>query len=145
MRTSWGRSEQPRRDVPRTSDCDVPWTSDRDGQIGSLGDVLRTLEGNVLRTSWGPIFGCWVHCPSNRYIKKLQSSINVSKYFHFCCFLLPLLQINYQLKYWQSEYFYKQKQPSIGVLIKRYSENMQQVYCRTPMKCDFNKVTEQLY
>ena len=30
-----------------------------------------------------------------------------------------------------------QKQPSIGVLIKRYSENMQQVYRTTPMlKCD---------
>ena len=33
------------------------------------------------------------------------------------------------------------KQPSIGVLRKRCSENMQQIYRRTPMpKCDFNKV-----
>ena len=33
-----------------------------------------------------------------------------------------------------------QKQPSRGVLIKRCSENMQQIYKRTPMpKCDFNK------
>ena len=32
-----------------------------------------------------------------------------------------------------------QKQPSGGVLIKRYSENMQQIYRRTPMpKYDFN-------
>ena len=28
----------------------------RDGQIGSLGDILVTLEGNLLWTSWGPIF-----------------------------------------------------------------------------------------
>ena len=40
----------------------------------------------------------------------------------------------------------KQKQPSIGVLKKRCSENMQLIYRRTPMpKCDFNKVTLQLY
>ena len=38
-----------------------------------------------------------------------------------------------------------QKHPSIGVLIKRLSENMQQIYRRTPMsKCDFNKVAKQL-
>ena len=33
-----------------------------------------------------------------------------------------------------------QKQPSRGVLIKSFSENMQQIYRKTPMpKCDFNK------
>ena len=31
----------------------------RDAQIGSLGDVLGTLEGDVLGTSWGPIFVGW--------------------------------------------------------------------------------------
>ena len=32
------------------------------------------------------------------------------------------------------------KPPSIGVLIKRCSENMQKIYCRTHApKCDFNK------
>ena len=36
------------------------------------------------------------------------------------------------------------KQPSRGVLKKRCSENMQQIYKRTPMsKCDFNKATKQ--
>ena len=29
------------------------------GQIGSLGDVLGRLEGDVLGTSWGPIFAGW--------------------------------------------------------------------------------------
>ena len=34
-----------------------------------------------------------------------------------------------------------EKQPSTGVLRKRCSENMQQIYRRTPMsKCEFNKV-----
>ena len=39
-----------------------------------------------------------------------------------------------------------QKQPSRGVLRKRFSENMKQIYRRTPMpKYDFNKVAKQLY
>ena len=34
-----------------------------------------------------------------------------------------------------------QKQPSRGVFLKNCSENMKQIYRRTPMrKCDFNKV-----
>ena len=38
-----------------------------------------------------------------------------------------------------------QKQPSRGALKKRCSENMQQIYWRTPMpKCDFNKVALEL-
>ena len=38
-----------------------------------------------------------------------------------------------------------QKQPPRGVLKKRCSENMQQIYRRKPMpKCDFNKVAKQL-
>ena len=41
---------------------------------------------------------------------------------------------------------YGQKQPYRGFLIKRYSENMQQI-CRTASmpKCDFNKVVKQLF
>ena len=39
-----------------------------------------------------------------------------------------------------------QKQPLRGVLKKKCSENMQQIYRRTSMpKCDFNKVPKQLY
>ena len=39
-----------------------------------------------------------------------------------------------------------QKQPSRGVLKKRCSENMQQIYRRKPMpNCDFNKTAKQLY
>ena len=40
----------------------------------------------------------------------------------------------------------KQKQPSRDVLIKRCSENIQQIYKKTLMpKCDFNKVALQRY
>ena len=40
----------------------------------------------------------------------------------------------------------KQKQPSRGVLKKRCSENMQQIYRRTRIpKRDFSKVALQLY
>ena len=39
-----------------------------------------------------------------------------------------------------------QKQPSRGILMKRYSENIQQNYRSTLMpKCDFNKAVLQLY
>ena len=46
-----------------------------------------------------------------------------------------------------------QKQPSIGVLTKSCSENMQRIYRRTTLpkcdlikaRCDFNKVAKQLY
>ena len=39
-----------------------------------------------------------------------------------------------------------QKHPSKGVLIKKCSENMLQIYKRKPTpKCDFNKVVKQLY
>ena len=42
--------------------------------------------------------------------------------------------------------FKLQKQPPRGVLRKRCSEKMQQIYRRTPIpKCDFNKVALQLY
>ena len=41
-------------------------------------------------------------------------------------------------KFWKTR-----KQPTIGVLMTRCSENMQQIYRRTPMpKFDFNKVAK---
>ena len=48
------------------------------------------------------------------------------------CFLFPAMMV-----------IHGQKQPSIGFTRKRYSENILQIYSRTPMpKCDFNKVTQ---
>ena len=36
-----------------------------------------------------------------------------------------------------------QKQPTRDVLVKICSENMQQIYKKAPMPCDFNKVAKQ--
>ena len=42
--------------------------------------------------------------------------------------------------------YISQGQPSRGDLRKMCSENMQQMYRKTPMsKCDFNKVAKRLY
>ena len=42
--------------------------------------------------------------------------------------------------------YQEQNQPFRGVLRKRCSENMQQIYRRTPMsKCDFDKAAKRLY
>ena len=72
LRMSWGRPESTSQgrpvDVRLGRPLDVitgrpqdvrsgrPWA----GQIGSLGDVLGTLQGNVLGASWRPIFAGWV-------------------------------------------------------------------------------------
>ena len=46
---------------------------------------------------------------------------------------------------WNDE-FELQKQPPRGVLRKRCSENIQEIYRRTPVqKCDFKKVAKQLH
>ena len=50
-----GRPQDVRLGRPR----DVRSGRRRDGQIGSLWDVLETLDGDVLGTSWGPIFAGW--------------------------------------------------------------------------------------
>ena len=47
--------------------------------------------------------------------------------------------------YKKKVYTMKQKQSSIGVLMKRGSENVRQIYSRKPMsKCDFNKFAKQI-
>ena len=48
--------------------------------------------------------------------------------------------------YYNNTFIPIQKQPPKGCSKKRCSENMQQIYRRTPMpKCDFNKVALQIY
>ena len=51
-----GRPQDSRLGRPR----DVRLGRPRGDQIGSLGDVLGTLEGDVLQASWRPIFAGWV-------------------------------------------------------------------------------------
>ena len=44
------------QDVGSGRPPDVSSGRPREGQIGPLGDVQEMLQGDVLRTSWGPIF-----------------------------------------------------------------------------------------
>ena len=90
LRTSWGRPETTSQGRPlevrlgRPQDVrsrrpqDVSSVYPRDGQIGSLGDLLWMLERNVLGTSWGPVFaGCdGFHQP---YV---YSFCHIAEYFH---------------------------------------------------------------
>ena len=57
-------------------------------------------------------------------------------YMHILSYIFFLLVLGEKLP---------QKQPSRGILEKRCSKIMQQIYRKTPMpKCDFNKVAKQL-
>ena len=47
-----------------------------DGQIGSLGDVLGTLEEDILGTSWGPIFASWAFYDKEFLKTKIKSHID---------------------------------------------------------------------
>ena len=70
-----------------------------------------------------------------KYINNYMTIISLFSYMHFL-FFKSIFPINSRI----------QKQPSRGVHRKRCSENMQQIYWRTPMpKCDFNKVALQIY
>ena len=71
LRTSWGRPESTSQGRPLNvrlgrplevisgHPSDVRSVRVRHGQIGSLGDVLGTLGGNVIGTPWGQIFAGW--------------------------------------------------------------------------------------
>ena len=53
------------------------------------------------------------------------------------------MHIVYNIIYIYMVIVFIQKQPSIGVLIKKCFENMQQIYRRAAMsKCNFNKVVK---
>ena len=57
--------------------------------------------------------------------------------------LLELMHVGYKFLAIIDLDSYIQKQPPKGVPRKRCSENMQQIYRRTPMpKCDFNEVAK---
>ena len=47
----------------------------QDGQIRSLGDALGMLEGDVLGTSWGPIFAGWVTINQFARVKTLKDHL----------------------------------------------------------------------
>ena len=84
---------------------------------------------------------------------KIPKKILMSKFFlnGFCNFSVALLcrttaNIYLWNKFHLSSKKSNQKQPSIYVLRKRCSENMQQIYRRTPkLTCGFNKVALQRF
>ena len=79
---------------------------------------------------------CWISYLSYFALKTFLS-------YFFLWFLQVVISRVHRTEY---DTIYLQKQPSRGVLKKRCSENMLQIYWRTPIpKCDFNKVSMQLY
>ena len=65
-------------------------------------------------------------------------TIQIERWCPFPFLLMPL-----KIYFWSMIF---QTQPTRGDLKKSCSENMQQIYRRTPMpECDFNKVGKQLY
>ena len=84
---SWGRAESTSQgsslDVRLGHPVDVisgrlqdvrsgrPW----DSQIRPLREVLGMLEGDVFRTSWGPIFACWEASVSELIIIKSYTEV----------------------------------------------------------------------
>ena len=85
--------------------------------------------------------GCNSTSPTSKRTLKKPTQIRV-EYAHVFCKVLDKVRN----LIWSSISSHSlEKQPSIGVLIKRCSENMKQIYRRTPIpKCDFSKVSKQL-
>ena len=106
------------------------------------------------------------------FIEICQTLIVLPVPFGKNCFMLTIITLDLCAKFVQNELIYNsfqanapilytlkmsenqsfvdtfrgQRQPFIGILTKRCSENMQQIYRRTLMpKCDFNKIPKQLY
>ena len=49
----------------------------RDSRIGCLGDVLWTLDEDILGSSWGPIFAGWASSISNEKMRLYQCYPNI--------------------------------------------------------------------
>ena len=96
LRTSWGhpldfRLGRPQDVISRRSQ-DFRSGRPRDGQAGSLGDILETLERDVLGTSWVLMFAGWINCiwRSEKIAFRLKTCV---LYFH----ILPKESIS---KFW---------------------------------------------
>ena len=75
------------------------------------------------------------------YMQQVWKNIMKPKFCNY--FNSPDASISYQNDFLDHHY---QKQPFRGVLRKKCSKNMEQIYRRTPMpKSDFNKVTKHFY
>ena len=100
----------------------------------------------VLIASWA-YFVSWFNIVDLMILKKLFNTLKTWHSFNRSVLLAYILLVSKKKKGHNLGFqMYHQKQPFRGVLSKRCSENMQQIYRRTPMpKCDFNIVALQLY
>ena len=84
LRTSWGCPESSQDSGDETSQespLKVKLECPQDGQVGSLGDVVGTVGRDVLRTSWGPIFGSWENKSEKKQkIQDIFININYQKF-----------------------------------------------------------------
>ena len=78
------------------------WTYPGRSNRISLGDVLGTLEGHVLGTSWGPIFAGWVVLWTYEDKKFNTSNVVLSMSSRTLQLLIPTLNVNknYQIKWY---------------------------------------------
>ena len=114
--TSWGRPESTYQgrplnvrlghplDIISGRPQDVRSGHPREGQIGSLRDVLGTLKGDVLGTSWRPIFAGWV-LTSNKIFMGIKTFIDPSKMTLFFITTICYLIGHYQAEYAIVDFF----------------------------------------
>ena len=107
LRTSWGRPESTSQKRPLNVKLGHPFYvisrrpldvrlghpkhvrpgRPHDGEMGSSGDILGTLEGDVLGTSCGPIFAGWGNWRQDPKLfhHKHGSLIKTHVYSGYCC------------------------------------------------------------
>ena len=79
-------------------------------------------------------------------LKRLTPPVNIEIRITKLIFALAEFTLYYRSLTKQITIFLLWKRPPRGVLRKRSSENLQQIYRGTPkLKCNFNKVVSQLY
>ena len=105
-----------------------------------LSFSLKISSVNATKSAVSRGFADSVIFTEEIFNEKLQVLCSARKFSNMFSFIDDLAAIS------DSGELYKQKKPSRDVLRKRFSENMQQIYRRTPIpKCDFSKVALQLY
>ena len=107
--------------------------------------ITNTLQLSNLLWQWQKII--FINIKANYYGKEVLTLIQKIQYFaNIWHSLSPLMTLLTPLTIWHYLCNIIQKQPSKGILRKRCSENMQQIYRRTLMpKCDFNKAAKNFY
>ena len=122
------------------------------GEIRSYKWINDTLSSNFIKdeilASTDSFAAFFIHKSSTCSLKSSLYQILFPKCFHcmYSSFLGNISVTKKKVKFIWIHFNYFQKQLPRGVLKKRYSENMLQIYRRAPMpKCDFNKVAKHFF